>query len=204
MINPSQSLRLSLVAGVLLLAGSAHAQMDPGFLGKRYAGASLFLETVHGSELDAGSGILGSANLPLSANLDLHGYGYYERFSDFDVRDKRIGASVLAYREYDYFKPFIEGGLAGSWQSSTIAGRKYESHDGLYIAGLGVEAAVSRQSALFIKATLNKYFDSDNGDYWTYTGGVNTWFNDKIGGLISVAFNESETTVYTFGLFVRF
>jgi hypothetical protein len=204
MIHLTPSLRRLLLTGSLLLAGSAYAQMDPGFLGKRHVGASLFIEAVHEAPVDPGSGIQGSANLPLSANLDLNGYAYYERFSDFNIRDKRIGASVIAYRELDYFKPFIEGGLANTWQSSTIAGRTYKSNDGLYIAGLGVEAAVSRQSALFIKATFNKYFDSDNGKYWTYTGGLNTWFNDKVGGLISVAFNESETTVYTFGLFVRF
>jgi hypothetical protein len=204
MTNPPSSFRFLLIAGSLLLAGSAHAQMDPGFLGKRYAGASLFIETVHEVDLDAGTGMLGTANLPLNANVDLNGYASYERFSDYSIRDKRLGANLVGYLELDYFKPFVEAGVAGTWQSSTIAGRTYDSHDGIYVAGLGVEAAVGRQTAFFLKANFNKFFDSDNGDYWTYTAGLNTWFNDKIGGYASVAFNESETTVYTFGAVYRF
>ena len=178
--------------------------MDPGFLGKRFAGAGLFIENVHDVDLDPGTGLLGHVNLPLAASLDLTGFASYERFSDFSIRDKRAGATLLAYYESDYFKPFIEAGVAGTWQSSTIAGRTYKNHDGLYIAGLGVEAAVSRSTALFLKATLNKYFDSDNGDFWTYTAGANTWFNEKIGATLSVAFNEGETTVYSFGIAYRF
>lgn len=204
MIIPHPSLRLLVITGSLLLAGSVHAQMDPGFLGKRYAGAGLFIETVKEGDLDAGTAALGTANLPISANLDLNGYASYERFSDYSLRDKRIGATLVGYRELEYFKPFVELGVAGTWQSSTIRGRKYENHDGIYTGGLGVEAAVGRQTAVFLKANFNKYFDSDNGDYWTYTAGLNTWFNDKIGGYASIAFNESETTVYAFAAVYRY
>lgn len=204
MTHTSSSFRCFLITGALLLAGSAHAQMDPGFLGKRYAGAGLFVEKVHDADIDAGIGILASANLPLASHLDLTGFASHERFSDYSIRDKRLGALLVAYWELDYFKPFIEAGAAGTWQSSTIAGRKYENNDGLYIGGLGVEAAISRTTAFFLKAEFNKYFDSENGDFWTYTAGANTWFNDKIGGTLSVAFNESETTVYSLGVVYRF
>lgn len=204
MITSNHSLRILLTAGSLLLAGSLHAQMDPGFLGKRHVGAGLFIESVHDADLDAGTGLLGTANLPLTTGLDLTGHASYERFSDFSIRDKRLGASLVAYKELEYFKPFVEAGITGTWQESTFSGQTYKNHDGIYVAGLGVEAAVGRMTALFIKANFNKYFDNDNGDYWTYTAGVNTWFNEKIGGLFSVAFNESETTVYTFGVVYRY
>jgi hypothetical protein len=204
MIPHQTSLRLLVVTGCLLLGSAASAQMDPGFLGKRYAGAGLFIETVKEGNLDAGTAALAVVNQPLGANLDLNGYASYERFSDYSIRDKRIGANLVGYRELEYFKPFVELGVAGTWQSSEFNGRKYENHDGIYIGGLGVEAAVGRQTAVFLKANFNKYFDSDNGDYWTYTLGLNTWFNDKIGGSASIAFNESETTVYTFAAVYRF
>jgi hypothetical protein len=204
MITSTQSLRLLLVTGSLLLAGSVQAQMDPGFLGKRHIGAGLFIENVRDADIGSGSGFLGTANVPVTANIDINGFASYERFSEFSIRDKRLGATLVAYRELEYFKPFIEGGIAGTWQQSSFGGRTFKNHDGIYLAGLGVEAAVGRMSALFIKATFNKYFDSDNGDYWTYAAGFNTWFNDKIGGYLSVAFNESETTVYTFGAVYRF
>ena len=196
--------RFLALAASFLLAGSLHAQMDPGFLGKPYVGASLFFETVDDANLDTGTGLGGVANYPLHANLDLNGFASYERFSDFSVRDKRLGATVVAYKELDYFKPFAEAGVAGTWQSSSIDGRTYKNHDGIYLLGIGVEAAVGRRTALVLKAGFNKYFDSDNGDFWTYTAGLNTWFNDKIGGHVSIAFNESETTVYTFGAVYRF
>jgi hypothetical protein len=204
MIPNQTSRRLLLIAGSLLFSSAAFAQMDPGLLGKRYAGAGLFIETVKESELDAGTALLGTGNFPIAANLDLAGYASYERFSDYSVRDKRIGANLVGYRELEYFKPFVELGVAGTWQSSTIGGRNYEKHDGIYNGGLGVEAAVGRHTAVFLKANFNKYFDSDNGDYWTYTAGLNTWFNDKIGGYASIAFNEGETTVYTFAVVYRY
>ncbi len=204
MITTHRSLRLLIAAGSLLLAGSLSAQMDPGFLGKRHVGAGLFLESVHDADIGSGTGFIGTANLPLSANLDVNGFASYERFSDFSIRDQRIGATLVAYKELEYFKPFVEAGVAGTWQESTFGNRTYKSHDGLYIAGLGVEAAVGRMTALVLKADYNKYFDSDNGHYWTYTAGINTWFNEKIGGYASIAFNESETTVYTFGAVYRY
>jgi hypothetical protein len=204
MITSIRSLHLIVAAGSLLLTGSLHAQMDPGFLGKRHVGAGLFFEKVHDSDIDIGTGFLGTANIPLTTGLDVSGFASYERFSDFSIRDKRLGATLVAYKELEYFKPFAEAGVTGTWQQSTVFGRTYKSHDGIYVAGAGVEAAIGRMTALFIKANFNKYFDSDNGDYWTYTAGFNTWFNDKIGGFASVAFNESETTVYTFGAVYRY
>lgn len=204
MITTHRSLRIFIAAGSLLLAGSLFAQMDPGFLGKRYAGAGLFIESVHDADIGSGTGFLGTANLPLITGIDVNGFASYERFSDYSIRDQRLGATLVAYKELEYFKPFIEAGVAGTWQESTFGNQTYKSHDGIYIAGLGVEASVGRMTALFLKADFNKYFDSDNGDYWTYTAGLNTWFNEKIGGSFSVAFNESETTVYTFGVVYRY
>lgn len=204
MITHHRLLRTFIASCTLLVAGVGFAQMDPGFLGKRYVGAGLFFESVNDADLDAGTGFLGTANLPLGPFIDINGFASYERFNNYDIRDERLGATIVAYKELDYFKPFIEGGVAGTWQSSTFGGITYKRHDGIYIAGLGVEAAIGRATALFLKADFNKYFDSDNGDYWTYTAGVNTWFNEKIGGSFTVAFNESETTVFTFGLAYRF
>ncbi len=204
MILTHPSLRLLIIAGAALLAAPLHAQMDPGFLGKRHVGASLFVENVNDGAVGTGNGILGSATLPVRANIDMNGFASYQRFSDFSIRDQRLGATVLGYRELDYFKPFLEAGIAGTWQSSTIAGRTYKNHDGLYLAALGIEAALGRTTALTMKAGYNQYFDRDNGEYWTYTLGLNTWLNDRIGGLVSIAFNESETTVYTVGLVCRY
>lgn len=204
MTKPHASLRLLLIAGSLAIASTLHAQMDPGFIGKRYATAGLFVENVHDAAIDSGTAFIGTANVPLTANLDLNGSASYERFSDYSIRDKRVGATLVAYKELEYFKPFIELGVTGTWQESTVANRTYKSHDGIYVGGLGVEAAVARRTAVFLKADFNKYFDSDNGDYWTYTAGLNAWFNDKIGGVASIAFNESETTVYNFGIAYRF
>ncbi|MGC4071271.1 MAG: hypothetical protein QM760_01875 [Nibricoccus sp.] len=204
MIITQPSLRLSVIACSLLLAGSLHAQMDPGFIGKRYVGAGLFFETVHDVDIDTGTAFTGTANLPLTANFDLNGFASYESFDDYDISDTRLGAMLVAYKELEYFKPFVEAGVAGTWQESTFGSTTYKSHDGIYIAGLGIEAAVSRSTALFVKADFNKYFDSKNGDYWTYTAGINTWFDEKIGGYASVAFNEGETTLYSFGVICRF
>jgi hypothetical protein len=204
MILSLRPLRLLQIAAPALLAASLHAQMDPGFLGKRHVGASLFIENVNDVDIGAGTGVLGSATLPLRANLDVNGFASTQRFSDFDIRDQRLGATLLAYRELDYFKPFVEAGVAGTWQSSTLSGRTFKNHDGLYLAAVGIEAALGRVTALTAKVGYNQYFDSDNGEYWTYTLGLNTWFNDRIGGQAAIAFNESETTVYSAGLVCRF
>ncbi len=200
----NQSLRTLLLTTSLAIAGQAVAQLDAGFIGHRYVGAGFFLESVHDSAVDSGTGFSGSANVPINEFLDFSGSAYYERFGEFNLRDKRVSGSVVAYKDLDYFKPFVELGLAGTWQSSTINGRDYKSHDGIYVAGLGVEAIISRQSALFLRAAYNKYFDSSNGDYWTYSGGINTWFNERVGGVFSVAFHESTSTVVSFTAVFRF
>ncbi len=204
MITLQRSFRTLLVTASLALTSHAFAQLNAGFIGNRYVGAGFFLEKVDDSAVDNGTAFSAVANVPINDFLDFSGSAYHERFDEFDIRDKRVSGTVVAYRDLDYFKPFVELGLAGTWQSSTINGHTYKRHDGIYLAGLGVEAIISRQSALFVRATYNKYFDSANGDYWTYAGGINTWFNERVGSVFCVAFNESESTVVSFSVVLRF
>jgi len=202
---PSMIRRLVVPASLLLVSAvSLRAQADPGFLGKRYAGASLFLESIRDSTIDSGTGILAQGNLPVAANIDLNAYASYERFSDYSIRDKRIGATIVAFRDMDHFKPFVEAGLGSTWQSSSVGNVTYKNNDGVFTGGVGVEAPVSRNTSLLLKVDYNRYFDSDNGHYWTYTAGFNSWITEKIGVLGSVAFNDSETIQYSFGAVYRF
>lgn len=188
----------------LLLAGTASAQIQAGLLGQRYAGVSVFTESLRDRNISNGNGGDLSVNLPAATNLDFAFGGSYERFSDYSVEDKRLFGTIRAHHDLNGFRPFVDLSLIGTWQSSKVGSYSYSSNDGIWAAGVGVEVPVADATAIIGRAAYQKYFKSENGHYWTYSMGLQHWFTERLGGQISVLFWESDSVIYSAGLNIRF
>jgi hypothetical protein len=192
------------VGCVLFLDSPVAAQTNAGLLGQRYAGLSLFSESIRNRDISNGTGGALGVNLPLTHFLDLGVSGSSESFRDYDVKDHRASASLVAHRDFNALKAFADVSLGGTWQSSEVGGVSYRDSDGIYALGVGFEAPFTDRSALFARIAHNQYFKRDRGHYWTYAGGANHWFTDKLGGSFSVTFFESSSITYSVGVNVRF
>lgn len=194
----------ALLACVVMLSSTARGQANAGLLGQRYAGLSLFSESIRNRDISNGIGGGLGINFPLTPYLDLGVSGSSESFSDYDVKDVRASAGITAYHDFNAFKGFVDTSIGGTWQSSEVNGVSYRDNDGIYAFGVGLEAPFTDTSALFARAAYNQYFQRDRGHYWTYTAGANHWFNEKFGASLSVTFFESTSIIYTLGVNVRF
>ncbi|MBI5382572.1 MAG: hypothetical protein HZA31_11785 [Opitutae bacterium] len=206
MITSKHVLFGAVLAGCAVLSsGTAFAQMQAGLLGKQYVQAAYFTEDIRKpSNIDNGNGASFGVNLPLMPNVDLGLGGYYESISTNDFTNKRLTATVTGYQEVNGFKPFIDVSLASDWQSSSYRGVDYSKTTGVYALGVGVEAPVSDNTALFGRIAYNKYFNGMTSRYYTYAFGFNHWFTPKVAGMASVSFWENDSVTYSVGLGYRF
>ena len=204
-MKTSRAFIAAAIAGcVVVLNSTALAQTNAGLLGQRYAGLSLFSESIRNRDISNGTGGALGVNFPLTPFLDLGVSGSSESFSDYSVKDHRASAAMIAYRDFNVLKGFIDVSIGGTWQSSKVSGVSYRASDGLYAFGAGFEAPFTDRSALFGRIARNQYFDADREAYWTYSAGANHWFTDKLGATISVTFFESSSITYALGVNVRF
>lgn len=178
--------------------------MDAGFIGQRHAGVSLFIENLRNENISNGNGTELNANIPITSFLDGGVRASYEKFNDYSISDRRFVGSLIGYADLDTWKPFIELSIGNTAQSSTFSGVTYKNNENYWSVGAGVEAPVTKTTAIFGLATRNNYFDSKRDSYWTYKFGVNTWFNQKFGGVASVSIFEGESVTYSLGLTYRF
>lgn len=194
----------ALFGALVIVSTPAFAQRDAGLVGKQYAGLTVFTEDVR--SYDTGTGIGGglTVNVPASPNVDIALATSYERFGDIHLTDKRLSGTVVAYQEVSGMKVFLDGTLGGTWQSVSYGGSDVSNNDGLYGFGFGAEAPVAPATAIFGRIAYNRYFDSSNGDYWTFTLGLNHWISEKLGLIISATAYESDSVVYSGGLTLRF
>jgi hypothetical protein len=186
------------------LTSTASAQTNAGLLGQRYAGLSLFTESLRNRDISNGVGGALGVNFPLTPFLDLGVGGSSESFSDYNVKDHRASTGLTAYRDFNFLKGFLDASVGGTWQSSKVSGVTYRASEGLYAFGAGFEAPFTDRSALFGRIARNQYFDRDREAYWTYAAGANHWFTDKLGATFSVTFFESSSIIYALGVNVRF
>jgi hypothetical protein len=194
----------ALLGCVVSISSTARAQTNAGLLGQRYAGLSLFTESIRNREISNGIGGALGVNFPVTSFLDLAVGGSSESFHDYSVKDQRASAGLTAYHDFNAFKAFADASIGGTWQSSKVNGVSYRDNDGIYAFGIGIEAPFTDRSALFGRVALNQYFKRDRGHYWTYTGGANHWFNEKLGATLSVSFFENTSIIYGLGVTVRF
>jgi len=182
---------LLVIFGLLAFASAAQAQMDAGFIGKRYAGLGFFTENVDSSNMDNGNGVEVFANVPVLDWLDAGFRASSERFSAFKYTDRRIGGYVTAYTDLEWAKPFVEFSVTETNQSSIYNNVKYRNRESLWATSLGMEVPVTRSSALFGSASYTEYFNSSYDSAWIYKLGLNTWITPKLGAVIGVSFYES-------------
>jgi len=183
---------------------TTRAQTNAGLLGQRYAGLSLFSESIRNRDISNGVGGAMGVNFPLTSFLDFGVSGSSESFHDYSVKDHRAAAGFTAYHDFNAFKAFADVSVGGTWQSSKVNGVSYNDNDGIYAFGAGIEAPFTDRSALFGRVALNQYFQRDRGHYWTYTAGANHWFTAKLGATVSVSFFENTSVIYGIGVNVRF
>lgn len=195
---------LGLLAAFLVSASGALAQQDAGLLGKQYAGISFFSENVRHFDVGTGYGAGVLANFPVATNLDAQLTASHERFGDVSLTDNRLFASLVGYQQLESVKVFADLSLGGTWQSIKISGADINNSDGIYGVGVGVEAPIATRTAITGRVGYSRYFDNDNGDYWTFSLGLNHWVNDKFGVFATVSAIDDDSTVFTIGAHVRF
>ena len=205
MIPHTTSRFLIAVFFILALTGISRAQqMDAGFLGKRYAGAALYIEHLNSGDIGNGNGVELNGNAPLASFLDASVQASYEKFGNYSLKDKRLGASLTGYADLDTWKPFAELGFTNTAQSSTVSGIEYTNSENLCSFGVGVEAPVSKSTAVFGVVAFNRYFNDKIDSYWTYKFGINAWVTPKLGAVFSVSIWDGESTTYALGMMYRF
>ncbi len=183
---------------------SLFAQIEAGLIGKHYAGLTVFTEDAHSYDIGSGFGAGVMVNFPVGPHLDISAGTSFERFGDVDLTDKRLSTGVTAYQEVNGLKLFVDGTLAGTWQSIKINGRSVSNNDGIYGIGAGFEAPITPTTALFGRVGYNRYFDRDNGDYWLFSLGLNHWISEKLGLVVTVSSYEDDSIVYAAGVILRF
>lgn len=194
-----------LLAGALFtLSCPLSAQREAGLIGKQYAGLTVFTEDVQHADVGQGYGTGLIANFPLAPSLDLSLSASYEKFNDVHLTDKRLGATLVAYKELSGVKVFADGSLSNTWQSIKFADQRLTNNDGIYALGVGVEVPIASATALFGRVAYNRYFDQANGDYWTFSFGLNHWISEKLGLVIAVTAYEDDSIVYGAGVNLRF
>ena len=172
------------------------ADTDAGLLGRNYVGTDLFIEHVRTANISDGLGGALTGNFAVAPHFDLGATASLERFSDFSIRDDRLGVYARGFTEVSGFRPFADLSLGGTWQSSTFDGVTHRSNDGIYGVAFGVEAPVAKSTALFGRLGYNKYFDSKNGHYWLYSLGLNHWLTPQLNLGASVSFQDSDSVTY--------
>jgi hypothetical protein len=195
----------------LLILGSglgccpfAFAQSDAGLIGKRYIRVDGAMEQARQEDIGNGYGFGGGVNLPLLENWDLGLSASYLHYSDFDFKDRRLDANLRGHLRADDFTPFADLLLGYSAQSSAVGGVKYTNHDGQVGLGLGAEVPISPATALQGRVAYWRWFDQQNGHYWTYTLGANHWFTPKLNVAAEVVWLDSETVTFRLSSSVRF
>jgi hypothetical protein len=100
--------------------------------------------------------------------------------------------------------PYALIGIGNIWQSVTIEGDKISEDEAVYALGAGIEAPIGDRTALDFRATYYKYASDDLGHYWIYGASLNHWFSDRIGATLAANFRESDSTIFSLGIALRF
>jgi hypothetical protein len=204
MKTSSVSLSAVLLGCVLASSSIGLAQTTAGLLGQRYAGLSVFTESIRDSNISNGFGGGAGLNVPLTPYLDFGASGTFESFRDYDLKDNRAFAGLTAYHDFNALKAFADASIGGTWQSSKVGGVSYSNNSTIYGVGGGIELPFSDRSALFARLAYNKYSQSGLGHYMTYAGGASHWFNEKLGATVTVTFFESDSVTFALGAMIRF
>lgn len=201
-----------ILAALAIAAGSnAFAQTESsasaGLLGQRFISGSFLTEDFRKSgSLDNAFGGSVDANIPLTANLDF-GLGYsYERLSDvFTAREQLISASLRPHFDVaQNTKLFADVVLGHAWYKETGTGYTDTDNVGFLAIGVGAQIAVGPKTALLARVAYNTLLEGGDEENMTYTVGANHWFTQKVGGLLSVTFDEDFSVIYQAGVTVRF
>jgi hypothetical protein len=162
------------------------------------------MEHVREGDIGNGYGFGGGVNLPLQENWDFGVGASYLHYSDFDFKDRRLDANLRGHLRADDFTPFADLLLGYSAQSSAVGGVKYTNHDGQVGFGIGAEIPVGPATALQGRVAYWRWFDQQNGHYWTYALGANHWFTPKLNVAVEVVGLDSETVTFRISSSVRF
>ncbi len=209
--------KILLSALALAAASSSFAQTESapvttsssaGLLGQRYVAITGLTEDFRNAGgLDNAFGANIGANLPLSANLDL-GFGYgYERLSDggLKYREHAISASLTPFVNVaENVKVFADATVGHAWAKARNFGTSASNDDSFWSLGVGAELGLGARTALTGRVSYNDAFDGNSQGSWAFTVGANHWFTEKVAGVASVTFVESDSIVYQVGVAFRF
>ncbi|MDD2764062.1 MAG: hypothetical protein PHE83_08845 [Opitutaceae bacterium] len=213
-MNHCRALIIVTLAGGLLFAASGLSAADnqsPGLIGKRYYGVDLSLEHYHSAWLDNAIGGLGSVNLPVAPGFDAAiAYGYsHLTGTDYSRDENTLSASVIAYSQDEYGKPYFSATLGEAWNSASLLGVKTNIDGSYWALGAGLEVPFGQLAAVTYSIGYSDSFSSNGRNpTWRYGVQGNYWFTPKISGIASVSYNQirhaPDTWLYTLGVRVLF
>ena len=207
-----------MLAFVLLGGATAFAQAPatdsssgPGLIGKRYFGAGLTWEHFHSSRYTDAEGVSALVNLPVAPGFDATlAYDFSHLMGpDYSRPEHVFGASMLAYSQDEYGKPFFTAGLTEVMQRPRMDGVLTEHNDTAWTMGAGLESTFDDTLAVTYRIDYTDTFKSSPlNPTWKYTVQVNNWFTPTVGGVAAVSYNqikhEPDSFLYTLGVRVRF
>ncbi|MFA5057471.1 MAG: hypothetical protein WC485_05115 [Opitutaceae bacterium] len=204
---------IALACGLLLAASGLSAADDqsPGLIGKRYYGVDLSLEHYHSARFDNAAGGMGTVNLPFAAGFDAAiAYGYsHLTGTDYSRDNNALSASVIAYSQDEYGKPYLSATLGEDWNSDSFFGVKTNNDGGYWALGTGLEVPFGQLAAVNYGISYSDSFNSNGRNpTWRYGVQGNYWFTPRISGIVSVSYNQirhaPDSLLYTLGVRVLF
>src|SRR5258706_4812453 len=97
-------LAAALLGCVVIMNSTVRAQTNAGLLGQRYAGLSVFSESIRNRNISNGIGGAVGVNLPLTSFLDFAVGGSTESFHDYSVKDQRASPGLTPYQDFNALK----------------------------------------------------------------------------------------------------
>ncbi len=174
-----------------------------GLLGKRYYGLDFTLADYR-DNLDNGYGGSMTANLPISSVVDFRSSYHYNIVNGekTDLEQHALQFDAVYYsRNFEYYTPFITGGLGYGWDSWEFSGPvKNDNDEGFFFAiGAGVEVPFNEKTAGFGSISFRDGVNSDTEDSWGLELGVNHWATSNTSIKASVYIVEDDSVTFRIG-----
>ncbi len=213
MKNCNLMLAVALLGGATLFAQTppADSASGPGLIGKRYFGADLTWAHYHSSRYSDAEGASAMVNLPMAPGFDAtFAYDFSHLMgTGYSNPQHVLGASVLAYSQDEYGKPFFTAGLTEVMQRPRMNGIVNAHNDAAWTLGAGLESDLDDTLAVTYRIDYTDTFGgSPLNPAWRYSVQFTTWLTPVVSGVASVSYNQirhsPNSLLFTLGMRVRF
>lgn len=183
----------------------------PGLLGRRYFGAGITYGHFHSVRYTDAEGVSADLNLPVAPGLDAaFNYDFsHVMGSQYSRPEHVFGASLVAYTQDEYGKPFFVAGLEQDMRRTRIQGVLDTHNDTLWLLGAGLETTFGSDTAITYRLDYSRPITNGQvNPTLRYKVQANHWFTSRLAGVVSFTYcqiaHAPDELLYTAGVRVLF